>query len=283
MSGGTGADPLPGVGVTSLGVAMVRAHESERPDRLFDDPLAAAFVAAAPDAFPEARQRQTGEQKSVGAAFGVHTIIRTRFYDDYLLAACATGIRQVVLLAAGLDARAFRLAWPDGTHVFEVDLPEVLAFKESVLTARQASPRCARTVVPVDLRDDWPAALRAAGFDTTRPTAWLIEGLLIYLSHDEADRLLTAVDTLSAATSQVSFEHATPATADLLNRARTTPSMAKYASLWRGGLSVDSADWLRAHRWTPTRHNLTDLAERYGRPTKTTAASGFLTAVRTPR
>ena len=276
----TQEQPLAGVGATSLGVAMVRARESERPDRLFNDPLAAAFVAAAPDLFPEARQPVADEQKSVGAAFGRHAIIRTRFYDEYLVAAAGTGVRQVVLIAAGLDARAFRLPWPDGVHVFEVDLPAVLGFKEDVLSARHAMPSCVRTVVPVDLRDDWPAALRDAGFAVDRPTAWLVEGLLIYLSADEADRLLTGVDTLSAPGSQVAFESSSTATADLLTKAQSTPSMLKYSQMWRGGLAVDPADWLRDHGWQPAHHTLADLATTYGRPLRGPAVSGFLTATK---
>lgn len=277
----TGEQQLSGVGATSVGVAMVRARESERPDRLFNDPLASAFVAAAPDLFPEARTPVTGEQKSVGAAFGMHAIIRTRFYDEYLLAACESGVRQVVLMAAGLDARAFRLPWPDGVHVFEVDLPAVLGFKEDVLAARHAMPSCVRTVVPVDLREDWPAALREAGFDSDQPTAWLVEGLLIYLSPEEADRLLTYVDSLSAAGSQVAFENSSDATADLVGKAYTTPSMLKYSKMWRGGLGVDPADWLRDRGWQPAQHELAELATRYGRPLRGQAVSGFLTATKT--
>lgn len=273
----TGDQPLTGVGATSLGVAMVRAAESERPDRLFNDPLASAFVAAAPDLFPEARTPVEGEQKSVGAAFGMHAIIRTRFYDEYLLAA---GAGQVVLTAAGLDARAFRIPWPDGTHVFEVDLPAVLAFKEDVLAARHAMPSCVRTVVPVDLREDWPTALCEAGFDEHRPTAWLMEGLLIYLSADEADRLLTNVDSLSAPGSQLAFESSSDATSDLLDKAHTTPGMLKYVTMWRGGLGVDPVTWLADHGWEPTRHKLDELAATYGRPLRVPALSGFLTATK---
>jgi methyltransferase (TIGR00027 family) len=267
---------LTGVGVTSLGVAEVRARESARPDRLFDDPYAAAFVAAAPGVPPDPDETSR-ERRAVRAAFGVHTVMRTRYYDDYLLAACAAGLRQVVLLAAGLDTRAFRLPWPDGVRLFELDLPEVLAFKHSAL---DAEPRCTRTAVPVDLREDWPTALADAGFDTTTPTAWLVEGLLIYLGHDEADRLLTGLDALSARNSQVAFEHTTAATAGLLDSARSTPAMDRYSSLWRGGLAGDEVDWLREHGWRPTVHQLADLAESYGRPITRSSASSLLSAVR---
>ncbi|HEX3650915.1 MAG TPA: SAM-dependent methyltransferase, partial [Pseudonocardiaceae bacterium] len=212
---------LTGVGRTALGVAAVRAHESGRQDRLFDDPFAASFVAAVPGAFD--RLERTDEQRSVGAAFAVHAVIRTRCYDDYLL---ASGARQVVLLAAGLDARAFRLPWPDRVRVFEVDLPEVLAFKQTVLDARAAAPTCLRTTVATDLSSpDWADHLAAGGFDAGQPTAWLVEGVLIYLTHEAADALLTTVDRLSAPGSTVAFEYHTGATDDLLDQARTTPAM----------------------------------------------------------
>ncbi len=168
---------LRGVAKTALGVAMVRARESRRDDRLFDDPYAQAFVAAVPGAFPEEPKTEEqlaalGPLASLGAVFYVHAVIRTRFFDDYLTAATAAGCRQVVLLAAGLDTRAFRLAWPKDTRVFEVDLPGVLAFKDTVLAARNAVPSCERTTVPADLRGDWTAALAEAGFDRTGPAAW---------------------------------------------------------------------------------------------------------------
>lgn len=268
--------PLAGVGKTALGMAYVRARESARPNHLFDDPYASAFVAASPDTFEE-RREPDDDRTDVGAAFAMHAIIRTRYYDDYLLAA---NLRQVVLLAAGLDTRAFRLPWPDGTHVFEVDFPEVLAFKQNVLDARAAAPRCHRTTVAADLRDDWVTALVEAGFDAARPTAWLVEGVLIYLDHDAADRLLTSIDSTSAPGSQVAFEASVGATDDIVARARTVPSMRKYASLWRGGLDGDPADWLRTHGWAPTVDTLSDLAARYGRPLRIESTSRLLTAAR---
>jgi methyltransferase (TIGR00027 family) len=268
--------PLAGVGATALGVATVRASEHARPDRLFDDPYAAAFVAAAPGVIPD--RADTSEGKAVRVAFAVHTIMRTRFYDDYLLAAGASGIRQVVLLAAGLDTRAFRLAWPADVTLFEADLPDVLAFKHSVLA--DARPRCARTAVAVDLRNDWATDLTSAGFDPGLPTAWLVEGLLIYLTNDEADRLLTVVDALSTPDSQVAFEYTRSGMSDLLHRAKGTPTMDKYSSLWRGGLAGDGATWLRDHGWQPTVHALADLAASYGRPLATSSTSSLLSAVK---
>jgi O-methyltransferase involved in polyketide biosynthesis len=168
------SESLSGVGETALGAAMMRARESLRPDRLFDDPYADAFVAAAPEAFADGpADSDNGALAALEAAFSSAVVVRTRFYDDYLLAACAAGCRQVVLLAAGLDTRAFRLNWPDRVRLFELDLPEVLAFKEGVLARRRAAPRCARTALPVDLREDWPAQLTDAGFE---PSHIAVEG-----------------------------------------------------------------------------------------------------------
>jgi methyltransferase (TIGR00027 family) len=169
-----------GVGKTALGVAMVRAHESRRDDQLFDDPYAEAFVAAAPHAF-DAEQRAAaagGDMASWGRAFWARAVVRTRFFDDYVLDAAAGSIRQVVLLAAGLDTRAFRLSWPRGMCRYELDLPAMLRFKERVLAERTAVARCERIAVAVALRTDWAVPLRDAGFQADSPTAWLAEGLL---------------------------------------------------------------------------------------------------------
>ena len=166
---------LAGVGGTGLTVAAIRAFETARPDRLFADPLAATFAEAGgldPDSAPGGRR---------GVALRVWVVARTLFLDDLLAEAGQQGCRQVVLLGAGFDARAYRLPWPPGTRCFEVDTPDVLGPKDQVLAAEHAVPGCERLVVPCDLRDDWPAALRAAGLDPARPTAWIAEGLLVYL------------------------------------------------------------------------------------------------------
>lgn len=278
------AGPPQGVGKTALGVARVRARESQRDDRLFDDPLAQAFVDAAPGAFPP--EPQTGEHlaalgplAAVGAAFYAHAVIRTRFYDDFLTAAAAAGCRQVVLVAAGLDTRAFRLAWPPGTRLFELDLPGVLAFKEQVVGTSGASPRCERIIVPADLRGGWPEQLVAAGFGPARPATWLAEGLLIYLTADEARRLLGGVTRLSSPGSQLAFEH-NPADRDALTaRAARLPAMREYTSLWQGGLK-EAPDWLAGHGWRTEFHQLAALGLAYGRRIPDSAHSGFLTAVR---
>jgi len=269
------------VGNTALGVARVRAEESRRPDRLFDDPYARAFLDAAPGAFAEEERAVPGTGlSSLGAAFYFHGLVRTRFFDDYLLAACAAGCRQVVLLAAGLDARAFRLGWPPGVRLFEIDTAEVVDFKERVLAGRRADPRCERAVVAADLREGWPAKLRGAGFRSDEATAWLAEGLLIYLSAEEAARLITATGRLSAPGSRLSFERGDIADAALLAEARQMPAMDKYTALWKGGLGEDASDWLARHGWRTQTHDFATVAASYGRPAPGSVGGGFLTALR---
>jgi methyltransferase (TIGR00027 family) len=279
--------PLAGVGKTALGVAAVRARESRRPDRLFDDPYAQAFLDAAPGVLPDEAVLErglaaSGPMASLGAVFYAHGVLRTRFFDDYLLAAAdARQCVQVVLLAAGLDTRAFRLAWPDGVRLFEVDLPDVLNFKQRVLADQAARSPCERVIVPADLRGNWSPTLIAAGFRETAPTAWLAEGLLIYLSADETAGMLTTVGELSAPGSQLAFEHGAMATDSLLTRARTMPAMAEYTTLWQGGLGTDAPSWLTEHGWRVHTHNRATLAASYSRPDPHTANGGFLTAIRT--
>jgi methyltransferase (TIGR00027 family) len=266
-------------------MAVVRTRESLRQDRLFHDPYAQVFVDAAPGAFPEEPTSANdfaalGPLASLGETFYFHAVVRTRFFDDYLLTATAARCQQVVLLAAGLDSRAFRLPWPDAVRVFELDLPEVLAFKEAVLVGCDAVPNCERTVVPVDLREHWAAELVVAGFDRTAPTAWLAEGLLLYLTADEAAGLLTEVGGLSAPDSQLSFEHGTKADTALLTQARAMPTMDGYTSLWNGGLGEDAPGWLRQRGWQPQLHNRAELAASYGRPVPASSSGAFLTAAR---
>jgi methyltransferase (TIGR00027 family) len=273
--------PLEGVSETALGAAEMRAEESQRLDRIIDDPYAAAFVAAAPPLFPDLPSlTDDPELAALKDTFVSGMAIRTRFYDDYLLAACAAGCRQVVMLAAGLDARAFRLDWPADTRVFELDLPNLFAFKETVLAQQQARPTCARTVVAVDLRDDWPAELTAAGFEPDVSSAWAAEGLLAYLSNDDAVRLLPAVGELSPDGSRLAFEYDDFADDSTLSHVRAMPGMQEVASMWEGGLIEDPADWLSRHGWNARADSRAGLAASYGRPLADGATGGFVTATR---
>jgi methyltransferase (TIGR00027 family) len=179
---------------TSRWMAAARARESERADRLFDDQLAAAL--AGPEGFTWLERMEVAAQAD---GPGLYPVIRTRFFDDFLLDSCRRlGVRQVVLAAAGLDTRAFRLSWPSGTQVYEMDLPEVLNTKEDVIDRAGAQPSCERITVRVDLSmATWPEALLACGYRPERPSVWLIEGLLYYLTRTAVHGLLEKVGTLT--------------------------------------------------------------------------------------
>jgi methyltransferase (TIGR00027 family) len=286
-------EEIDAVGRTAIGVAYARARESCRLDRLFADPLALSFVFAAGREGVIGRDGSrtandlTGRTGSaaLGARLSSHIVVRTRFYDDYLLQASAGGCRQVVLLAAGLDTRAFRLAWPDRVTVFEVDQAGVLAFKERVLAEEHAESMCAKRVaVAADLRLDWARALSDAGFDPAAKTAWLIEGLLIYLSQQDAEALLHKVSALSVPGSQVSFEDGTVDRATL-DRIQNDPASHTYTftTLWKGGLGKGGGiAWLSANGWHVQSHERAALAQGYGRPLSGDEidTGGFITARR---
>ncbi|MBF6329878.1 SAM-dependent methyltransferase [Nocardia transvalensis] len=189
------------VGVTALGIAAIRAAETQRPDALFRDPYAQRLVAAVGTegwlriAQGQVRADDENANRMYQSMSGF-AVARTCYFDSYFADAAAEGIRQVVILAAGLDARAYRIQWPSGTVVYELDQPKVLQFKAAALA--DARPTVDRREVAVDLRHDWPKALRDKGFDTSAPTAWLAEGLLRYLPTEAQDRLLDDVVALSA-------------------------------------------------------------------------------------
>lgn len=192
------------VGVTATMVAAARAMATRAQRPLISDPFAEPLVRAV--GVDLLTRLATGEQDPAelndahdGAAGSVGAMsrmadnmaVRTKFFDEFFTDAAKAGVKQAVILASGLDARAYRLAWPAGTVVYEVDQPEVIEFKSRTLAEQGAAPTADRRVVAVDLRDDWPTALRAAGFDPASPTAWSAEGLLGYLPPEAQDRLLT--------------------------------------------------------------------------------------------
>jgi methyltransferase (TIGR00027 family) len=191
------------VAPTSRWMAAARARESERTDRLFDDPLAAAL--AGPQGVAWLGDMETAAWSD---GPGMYPVVRTRFFDDFLVDACRTpAVRQVVLVAAGLDTRAFRLVWPRGTRVYEMDLPEVLDAKEDIIRASEAKANCRRVTVGVDLQEPaWPEALIGSGYQPARPSVWLIEGLLYYLSPAAVDGLLDNVRSLMAADCRIGLD-----------------------------------------------------------------------------
>lgn len=229
------------VGATATMVAAGRAMATRDERHLIDDPFAEPLVRAVGIPFfvdmidgrlDSSPFGDAGPERVQAMIAGM--AMRTRFFDDYLTRAAGSGIRQVVILAAGLDSRAYRLPWPAGTVVYEVDQPAVIEFKASALADLGAAPIAQLRTVGIDLREDWPAALCAAGFDPSAPTAWLAEGLLIYLPPDAQDRLLTTITDLSAGGSTVGTE-SVPGLADFdAGRAR---EMA--ANLRERGLDLD--------------------------------------------
>jgi methyltransferase (TIGR00027 family) len=265
-------DILSGVGLTALGVAAGRAIETHRHEALVRDPYAEAFVHAARPPVPmPTRLLDTAEDLTIPwASMATYLGVRSRFFDEFFTGTSAAGVAQVVLLAAGLDTRAFRLDWSPGTTVYELDVPKVLQFKDQVLTEQGAQARCQRRTVAVDLREDWPSALQQAGFNPQRPTAWLAEGLLVYLSDDTKGMLFARMQDLSAAGSQIAVEHHD---GDLTARLRDPlfQNMADQfgfdpAELWPANQHFYPAQWLGAYGWTVSTSRAVAVAERYRRP-----------------
>jgi methyltransferase (TIGR00027 family) len=199
------------VGATATGVAASRALASKQPNPLINDPYADALVKAV-GLEPLNRladgELEYGDDPLFNRQQMCEQIaVRTRFFDDFFIGAVSAGIRQAVILASGLDTRAYRLPWPREAVVFEIDQPQVLEFKTKTLAELGAEPTADRRAVAIDLRDDWPAALQDSGFDASTPTAWIAEGLLIYLPPDAQDRLFDNITALSAQGSRLATEH----------------------------------------------------------------------------
>ncbi|MFJ8703151.1 class I SAM-dependent methyltransferase [Streptomyces ardesiacus] len=263
-----------GVGVTALLVAAARAIETHRADSLAQDDYAEHFVRAAPaSAGWPVRMRQVpdGDSDPLWGRFARYFGLRTRVLDDFLLDSLHTGgARQVVLLGAGLDARAFRLDWPPGCVLYEMDRQGVLAFKHQVLDALSAAPRTRRVPVPADLRADWAGALTDAGFDPSAPTVWLVEGLLFYLPSAAETHLIGAVDRLSARGSALAYE--VKLDKDLLEHRDSPLYTATHQRLGIDLLDLfsleprpDSAAALAHKGWTTAVHSPFDFTRRHGR------------------
>lgn len=187
----------PLLAATSRWTAGVRALESARPDGLFKDPWAAAL--AGPEGVEWAQQRPADKTSTIA--------LRTRYFDDFLQRTMQeTPIRQVVLMAAGLDTRAYRLPWPEGTTLYELDQPDVLRYKDGVLADAGAWPACARRVIGQDLAGPWAAALLDAGFTPPEPSLWLLEGFLFYLPSARVTSILEELNPLASPESWLGFD-----------------------------------------------------------------------------
>lgn len=278
------------VGATALGVAAARAAETDSENPLIRDEFARVFLDAAgegvwnwfaapnlpaqiAEAEPDLKPRMQGMVDYMAA--------RTAFFDTFFLDAARTGIRQVVILAAGLDSRAWRLAWPDGITVYELDQPRVLEWKLETLRDNGFAPACDLATVPVDLRHDWPAALEEAGFDRSAPSAWSAEGLLPFLPAAAQELLFERVQELSAPGSRIAVEGPGPDFLDEAARDKQRETMQRVrdlmatlepdrdipdvADLWYFEEREDVGDWLRRHGWAVTVTGAEQLMAGYGR------------------
>jgi methyltransferase (TIGR00027 family) len=272
------------VGATATMVAAARAIASRGDRPLISDPFAEPLVRAVGVdvltrlASGDVTPADLGGDASIGMArMADNMAVRTMFFDDFFLEAAQAGIPQAVILAAGLDSRAYRLAWPAGVTVYEIDQPEVIEFKSRTLAQLGAQPTTHRRTVGIDLRDDWPAALRQAGFDPARPTAWSAEGLLGYLPPAAQDILLDTVTELSAPGSRFATESA--ATQDPANADRMRARMQGIAAQWREhGFDLDitelvyfgdrneAAAYLDGRGWRTTGSTLRELFAAHGLP-----------------
>lgn len=259
------------VGSTALFVAAARALEAGKADPVAVDPFAEVFCRAAGGEWAALLDGGAPEhtlRSEFGTDFVNFQAVRTKYFDDYFRAASGAGIRQVVVLAAGLDSRAYRLDWPDGTVVFELDRPQVLEFKRQALAGH--TPRAERREIAVDLRDDWPQALRDNGFDSGRPSAWIAEGLLIYLPATAQAQLFTGIDSLAAPGSHAAVEEATPMDAEAFEakkkEERATTDENTFFNLVYNEQHEPAAQWFGARGWRAQATPLTECLRASGRP-----------------
>jgi methyltransferase (TIGR00027 family) len=271
------------VGATATMVAAARALASKDTTPIINDPFAAPLVRAVGiDFFTRVVDGQINPtfEENVGengkGELQTETdslAVRTRFFDEFFTNATAAGIGQAVILAAGLDARAYRLAWPSGSVVYEVDQPRVVAFKTETMAGLGAKPTAERRTVSIDLREDWPAALRDSGFDDTKPAAWSAEGLLMYLPPEAQDRLFDHITALSAPGSQLATEYhpqTGPTMAErsqaMNNRWANLGCDVDLSGLFYEGERSNVAEYLSDRGWQVVTRPRRELFGDYGRP-----------------
>jgi methyltransferase (TIGR00027 family) len=273
------------VGTTAVMVAAARAIETDSPDPLIRDPYAKLLVSEAgtgvwetmlDDSMVAKLESIDAESAAVFQHMRSYQAVRTHFFDTHFAAAVAAGIRQVVILASGLDSRAYRLDWPAGTTVYEIDQPKVLAYKSATLAAHGVTPSADRHEVPIDLRQDWPAALQREGFDPKAPTAWLAEGLLMYLPADAQDRLFAQITELSAPCSRIAVEtaasHADERRQEMRERFQRVADQLGIEQtvdvqdlIYHDDDRAVVVDWLNGHGWRATAQNSADEMRRLDR------------------
>jgi methyltransferase (TIGR00027 family) len=266
------------VGSTALFVAAARALEARRPDPLAVDPYAAVFCRAAGGMWSGLLDGSIADHPLRSDEFGTHFVTfqaaRTRYFDAYFRAAADAGVRQIVLLAAGLDSRAYRLDWPAGTTVFELDQALVLEFKRETLQREGFTPTSERREVAVDLRDDWSSALCNSGFRPDEPSAWIAEGLLVYLPAAAQDQLFTGIDALSCPGSHVAVEEGRPMDsgafkAKLAEAEEADDMRGQWWQLIYNEQCAPAAQWFSERGWDAQPTTLTDYLQSVGRAVPT--------------
>jgi methyltransferase (TIGR00027 family) len=265
------------VGATALLVAAARALEAQKPDPLAVDSYAEVFCRAVGGNAADVLDGKSPDHQLKTPDWGEHFVnfqgARTRYFDNYFLQAAEAGVRQVVILAAGLDSRAYRLAWPDGTTIFELDRPQVLDFKREVLAEQGATPNAERREIAIDLREDWPQALRDSGFDASKPSAWIAEGLLIYLPAAAQQQLFTGIDALASSGSHVAVEDGAPMPAEAFTAAVEAERAAQaegderlFFQLVYNERHAPAEEWFSEHGWKAVATPLADYLNEVGRP-----------------
>lgn len=262
------------VGATALFVATARALEAQKPDPLVVDPYAELFCRAVGGAAADVLDGKVPDHPLKTTDFGEHFVnfqgARTKYFDEYFGRAADAGVRQVVVLAAGLDSRSYRLSWPNGTTIFELDQPQVLDFKREVLTGQGAQPRAERREIAVDLRQDWPQALRNNGFNEAQPSAWIAEGLLIYLPAAAQEQLFAGIDALAAPGSHAAVEDGAPLDQDEFEakreEERADPDQRVFFQLVYNEQHAPATEWFDRHGWTAVGTPLPDYLRSVGRP-----------------
>jgi methyltransferase (TIGR00027 family) len=269
-------DVASSVGATATMVAAARARASREPNPLVVDPFAASLVrAVGVDFFTKLADGEISLGDNAGSTAALMTTVmavRTKFFDDFFVNAASSGVRQAVILASGLDSRPYRLPWPDGTVVYEIDQPKVIEFKTATMNDIGAVPTAERRTVAIDLREDWPAALRRSGFDESEPTAWSAEGLLVYLPPEAQDRLFDNITALSAPDSQLATEYHPDAGASIGERAAALRSEwqehgfdVNLADLFYKGERNPVVEYLTGHGWQVSARPRPELFREYGK------------------
>lgn len=276
-------------------VAAARALEAAKPDPLAVDPYAEVFTRAVGGSWADVLDGKAPEHPLATSEFGEPFInfqgSRTKYFDAYFASAAAAGVRQIVLLAAGLDSRAYRLEWPAGTTIYELDQPQVLDFKREVLSAQDAHARADRREIAIDLRDDWQRALIDSGFDPAQPSAWIAEGLLIYLPATAQEQLFAGIDQLAAPGSWLAVEEGAPMPAEVFEAKRAEEHAAGMTNVFFNLIyneQIAPADqWFGARGWRAEATPLADYMRAVGRPVPTNpeaatmiASNSLVTAVK---